>query len=247
MVTADEYRHIALADVQSTNLECLDRARAGDPGNLWITADRQLQGRARRGRSWVSEPGNLYASLLLIDPAEPKALANLPLAVAVAAHAAISRALPQGAAAATIKWPNDILVGGAKVCGILLESEILADGRRAVVIGCGINIAHSPQETLYRASTLHAAGSTVSPEELFARLCQSMADALTLWGGGQGVKAVCDAWKAHAEGIGHHIKINLPNRTVTGQFRDIDPFGGLVLTDDDGDTQVIAAGDVFFD
>ncbi len=233
--------------MQSTNLECLEKAREGDRGNLWITADRQLAGRARRGRQWVSEPGNLYASLLLIDPAVPTALASLPLAVAVAVHSAIGRVLPDGASRATIKWPNDILIDGSKVCGILLESETLDNGRQAVVIGCGINISHAPQEVIYPATTLQAAGSSVSPDELFARLCQTMADALQLWDSGRGVRAIRDAWLAHAEGIGRHVTVNLPDRSISGQFRDIDPSGGLVLVDDDGQSQVIAAGDVFFD
>ena len=247
MITADDFRHIALAEVQSTNLECLEWARGGDPGNLWITADRQLSGRARRGRLWISEPGNLYASLLLIDPATPTALVSLPLAVAVAAQAAISRVLRDGAAPATIKWPNDILVGGSKVCGILLESETLENGRRAVVIGCGINVSHAPQDVLYPTTTLRGAGASVSPDELFARLCLAVAEALRVWDGGRGVKAVRDAWVANAEGIGRHITVNLPNRTITGQFRDIDPSGGLVLVDQDRHSQVVAAGDVFFD
>jgi BirA family biotin operon repressor/biotin-[acetyl-CoA-carboxylase] ligase len=247
LITAGDFRHIALDDVQSTNLECLDRARAGDPGNLWITANRQLGGRARRGRSWISEPGNLYASLLLIDPAPPAALASLPLAVAVAVHSAISRVLPIGAARATIKWPNDILVNGAKTSGILLESETFDGGRRAVVIGCGINVAHAPENVQYPATTLNAVGSPVSPDELFARLCQAMAEQLQQWDRGRGIKAVRQAWLGSAEGVGKHITVHLPDRSISGQFKDIDTAGCLVLMDDDKTTRTIAAGDVFFD
>ena len=116
-----------------------------------------------------------------------------------------------------------------------------------MVIGCGINVAHAPQDVIYQATTLRAEGSSVSPDELFARLCQSMADALNLWDGGRGIRAIRDAWLAHAEGIGRYITVNLPDRSISGQFRDIDPSGGLVLVDDDGHSQVIAAGDVFFD
>jgi len=247
LITANDFRHIALDDVQSTNLECLDRARAGDPGNLWITANRQLGGRARRGRNWVSEPGNLYASLLLIDPAPPADLASLPLAVAVAVHAAISRTLPPGAAAPTIKWPNDILVGGAKISGILLESETLENDQRALVIGCGINVAHAPEHVHYPTTTLRAVGSPVAPEELFAHLCQTMARQLQLWDGGRGIGAVRQAWLDHAQGIGKRITVHLPDRTISGRFQDIDETGCLVMVDDDRRIQTIAAGDVFFE
>jgi BirA family biotin operon repressor/biotin-[acetyl-CoA-carboxylase] ligase len=110
-----DFRHIELGDVASTNLECMERARSGDEGRLWITAVRQTGGRARRGRSWVSEPGNLYSSLLLIDPAPWAALASLPLAVTVAVEDAVSSALPAEAAQTLrIKWPNDLLIGGER-------------------------------------------------------------------------------------------------------------------------------------
>ena len=248
MIPADDYRHVALGDVESTNLECLAKAREGDPGKLWITANRQLGGRARRGRHWVSEPGNLYASLLLIDPAaSTAALASLPLVAGVAVHAAIRAALPPGGMRATLKWPNDVLLEGAKVSGILLESELLDDGRQAVVIGCGINVVQAPDHALYPAATLRAAGSAVSPEELFAHLCHAMADWLARWNGGQGIASVREAWLANATGIGQHITVNLPDRALTGRFQEIDMAGCLVLVDDLGHRRTIAAGDVFFD
>ena len=246
MIGAEDFRHIALGDVQSTNLECLERARAGDPGNLWITADRQLGGRARRGRSWISEPGNLYASLLLIDPAPPPALASLPLAVAVAVHAAVAAALPLSAPVPTIKWPNDVLVGGAKISGILLESEALANKRHAVVIGCGINVAHAPDHAAYPTTTLRVAGSTLSPDELFAKLCLSMARNLQQWDGGRGIETVRRAWLECAQGVGEHITVNLTDRSITGRFKEIDASGCLVMDGDDGRRRTIAAGDIFF-
>lgn len=241
-----DFRHVALGDVDSTNLECLKRARDGDPGNLWVTANRQLQGRARRGRNWVSEPGNLFASLLLVDPAPPTALATLPMAVAVAVYRAISWVLPQGAAKATIKWPNDVLIGGAKVAGVLLESETLPDGKPAVVIGCGIDVVQAPDEVMYPATTLRAAGASASAEEVFARLCQTMGEELGVWNAGRGVSAVREAWLEHAEGVGKPITVKLPYETISGIFKEIDQSGCLVLVDEDKTTRTIAAGDVFF-
>ena len=106
-VSLDDFRHTALADVGSTNTECLIRARAGDPGLHWITATRQISGRGRRGRSWASEPGNLYASLLLIDPAPMEKLQSLPLAVAVAVHRAIQAVMPAGRGRRGRSWASD--------------------------------------------------------------------------------------------------------------------------------------------
>lgn len=213
---------------------------------MWVTANRQVKGRARRGRGWVSEPGNLYSSLLLIDPADPAALASLPLVIAVAAHAAISRVLPPGAAKPTIKWPNDVLINGAKVSGILLEGERLADGRMAVVIGCGINVAHAPEGVIYPTTTLQAQGASVSAEELFARLYQSMGEGLAAWNRGRGISSIRQAWLENAEGLGKTITVNLPAESIVGTFRDIDQSGCLVLVDKDNRIKTIAAGDVFF-
>jgi len=242
-----EFRHIELGDVASTNAECMERARAGDAGGLWITATRQTGGRGRRGRTWVSEPGNLYSSLLLIDPAPQQALASLPLAVTVAVYEAVASALPGDARQALkIKWPNDLLINGHKTSGILIEAEQLADGRRAVVIGCGINVAHRPDTGLYPSTCLADQGSASMPQELFARLVVSMDDVLNDWDEGRGLARVRSAWIERAEGIGKPVTVNLPDRQIHGLFGGIDKEGRLMLAMPDGVTQTIASGDVFF-
>ncbi len=242
-----DFRHIELGDVASTNIECMERAKAGDPGGLWITAVRQTGGRARRGRNWVSEPGNLYSSLLLIDPAPWEALASLPMAVTVAVHDAIASVLPTDAAEALrIKWPNDMLISGRKTSGILIEAEQLADGRRAVVIGCGVNVAHFPEAGLYPATCLADQGSATTPQELFARLVVSMDHTLNTWDQGRGLPAIRDAWIDRAQGIGDPVTVNLPERQIHGLFDGIDDEGRLMLAMPDGSRQMIASGDVFF-
>ncbi|GEO86392.1 biotin--[acetyl-CoA-carboxylase] ligase [Ciceribacter naphthalenivorans] len=230
----------------STNSECLARARAGDFGFLWITADTQTGGRGRRGRAWSSQPGNLYASLLLIDPAPMERLPSLPLAVALAVHGAIRPVLPLDAPALEVKWPNDILIGRKKTCGILLEAERLADGRNALVIGIGINITAKPGETAYPVTSLAENGATVSPPELFAHLFASMADILALWDEGKGVSRIVDLWRAAACGIGEKITVNLPDRSISGYFSGIDDKGMLILDRGAEGRMTIAAGDVFF-
>ncbi|MFC3071910.1 biotin--[acetyl-CoA-carboxylase] ligase [Shinella pollutisoli] len=242
----DDFRHEALAEVGSTNTECLERARKGALSGLWITARRQTVGRGRRGRAWSSEPGNLYASLLLIDPAPMDRLGSLPLVVAVALQAAVSRVMPPGGPRVLVKWPNDLLIDGCKISGILVEAEVLPDGRQAVVIGCGVNIATAPDAGLYPIATLRQFGVSASPEELFAHLFAEMAEALSLWNRGDGVAAVMARWRAVASGVGEKITVNLPDRSISGRFAGIDDTGLLRLETGDGGERLIAAGDVFF-
>ncbi len=242
----ERFRHEALDDVGSTNTVCMERARAGDPGHLWITARRQLGGRGRRGRTWVSEAGNLYASQLLIDAAPVAALGSLPIAVALALHRAIVAEMPFAGDRVAIKWPNDVLVDGRKVSGILIEAENLADGRHAVVIGCGVNIAHRPDNPLYPTITLGEAGATTSPESLFAHLMQELAEILAIWDAGRGVAAVVSEWRRHVKGIGAAITVNLPDRSISGVFSAIEDDGLLQLRLPTGEMMRVAAGDVFF-
>ena len=242
----DAFRHEALSEVGSTNVDCLARARAGDAGLLWITAERQLAGRGRRGRTWASEPGNLYSSLLLIDPAPPERIGSLPLAVAVAVHAAVKAVLPPGGDPLEVKWPNDILIGRRKTCGILLEGEGLPDGRRALVIGIGINIRHMPDSAPYAVTRLADHGANVSPEELFAHLFREMAEVLESWNEGRGTAEISRRWREVACGVGEKITVNLPDRSLVGTFAGIDERGFLLLDTGGSALMPIAAGDVFF-
>jgi BirA family biotin operon repressor/biotin-[acetyl-CoA-carboxylase] ligase len=241
-----DFRHEALSETSSTNSECLTRARAGDAGNLWITADRQTSGRGRRGRPWVSEPGNLYASLLLIDPAPLDRLGSLPLAVAVAVHQAVREVLPPASESVEVKWPNDILIGRKKTCGILIEGEALPSGRYALVIGVGINVSAMPENPLYPVTCLREQGASVSPEELFAHLYAATAEALDAWDTGRGVGEITARWRRVACGIGEKITVNLPDRSISGKFAGIDDSGLLMLDIGAGRIMTIAAGDVFF-
>jgi len=241
------WRHLDLMAVGSTNAEAMALAAAGDLGNLWITAAEQLSGRGRRGREWSSPPGNLYASALLINPAPITGLGALPLVVAVAVREAIAACgLPPGTLL-SIKWPNDILLNGAKCCGMLLESQILRDGRLAVVIGCGINIVSHPDPGLYPATALNREGISATPATLFAHLARAMDKALALWDGGRGMAAIRDRWLAHAHGLGESITVNLATERVEGLFEGIDADGILLLRTRQGAIQPISAGDLFFD
>ncbi|MDP3897624.1 MAG: biotin--[acetyl-CoA-carboxylase] ligase [Mesorhizobium sp.] len=240
------YRRIALGDVGSTNTVALEAARAGDPGNLWVTARRQLSGRGRRGRPWISEEGNLYASLLLVDPAPPARLGTLPLAAALAVYRALKPLFASAPQALAIKWPNDILVDGRKINGILLESETLPGGRMAVVIGCGINIAHHPDNPAYPATDLAACGIATTVEAQFSALARAMSAIVTQWNRGFGFAAIREDWLRAARGIGDPVTVNLHDGAISGRFEDIDMEGHLCLLTQEGGRRRISAGDLFF-
>lgn len=244
--TVPRWRHLALGDVGSTNSEALRLAQQGDPGGIWITARRQLAGRGRHGRQWISEAGNLYASLLLIDPAPMRALGTLPLAAALAVYRALKTLFPRAPAALSIKWPNDILVDGAKINGILLESAVLPSGRMAVIVGCGINCAHHPGNALYPTTDLASCGVTVPPECMFLLLCEAMSATLAEWDQGNGFAAIRDAWLRAAHRLGASVTVTLPDATLSGIFEEIDRDGFLCLRLGDGQIRKISAGDLFF-
>jgi BirA family transcriptional regulator, biotin operon repressor / biotin---[acetyl-CoA-carboxylase] ligase len=243
VATAKGVRLEPHATVGSTNAEALARARAGDPGPLWITAQRQTAGRGRRGRTWVSEPGNLYATLLLTDPAPVERAAELSFVVALAVHDAITELAPALAGRLALKWPNDVLVDGAKVAGILLESE---GGRPfAVAVGIGVNCAHHPDVTSYAAIDLASAGVPITPERLFAALSRTMVARLTQWDRARGFAAIRADWLARAAGVGDTIRVALADRKLEGRFEALDSAGHLVLRLGDGNVTAITAGDVF--
>jgi BirA family biotin operon repressor/biotin-[acetyl-CoA-carboxylase] ligase len=244
-MSLDDFRHEALSETSSTNCECVARARAGDRGLLWVTAERQTGGRGRRGRPWISERGNLYASLLLIDPAPMERLGSLPLAVAVAVHQAIRQVLPIHAGPLEVKWPNDIMIGRKKTCGILVEGESLPDGRHALVVGIGVNVSVMPENPLYPVTCIRDQGSAASPEELFAHLFASMAEVLGAWDRGRGIREITARWREVACGVGEKITVNLPDRSISGHFAGIDDNGLLMLDTGAGRMMTIAAGDVF--
>lgn len=229
----------------STNVDVLDLARAGDPGRVWVVSERQEGGRARRGRSWTSEPGNLYASALLIDPCAPRHLPELPFVSVLAAADAVFRAT-DGHRTPGIKWPNDLMLSGRKLAGILLETTRTGDGRTAVAVGIGINCRHYPFATETPATSLLTEGADVLPERLFDELAAAFAARLDQWCAGAGFAAIRAAWLARAVGIGSRIRVRLVDGEDGGVFEAIDEAGLLILARDDGSRRTVSAGDVFF-
>jgi BirA family biotin operon repressor/biotin-[acetyl-CoA-carboxylase] ligase len=224
----------------STNAEALDLGRQGERGPLWIVGERQTAGRGRRGRAWVSEPGNLFASLLLTVAAPPERRPQLSLVAALAVHDAVVEVA--AGLKPLIKWPNDLLLGRAKFAGILVEGEGGDDG--AVAIGIGVNCASHPVDADYPATDLAAAGVLVSPAMLFRPLSLKMIGRLAQWNGGEGFSTVRADWMARAAGIGEEVRVTLADRELSGRFEAIDETGSLMLRLPDGHALAITAADV---
>jgi BirA family transcriptional regulator, biotin operon repressor / biotin---[acetyl-CoA-carboxylase] ligase len=242
--TAAGYRLLAHEVLGSTNPEALALARRGERGPFWVTALRQTAGRGRRGSHWSSPPGNLYATLLLDDPGPAEHAPELSFVAALAVHDAIIDCAPAVRERLTLKWPNDLLCDGAKLAGILIESESVT-GRLAVAIGVGVNCLHHPAQTPYPTTDLHAGGAEVSAEILFVALSGTMPRRLIQWNRGAGFDAIRDEWIARAAGIGNDMRVRLPDRELFGRFEALDERGRLLLRLADGTLQTITAGDVF--
>ena len=219
-------------------------ARDGDLGPLWVVADEQTGGRGRLGRAWASPPGNLYASLLLIDPSPPERCAELGFVAGVALARAV-QAMSGGDGRLRLKWPNDLMFEDAKLSGMLLESTRLPDGRLACIIGCGVNCQSHPDGLAYPATDLTAAlDHQIAPGDVYTALSVSMAGTLATWRGGAGFASIRRDWLALAHGLGRPLRARLHRGEFTGLFHGIDENGRLILLTDNG-PMTIEAGDIF--
>jgi BirA family biotin operon repressor/biotin-[acetyl-CoA-carboxylase] ligase len=235
-------RHKPYDTLGSTNAEALALARAGERGPLWITAKTQTAGRGRRGNAWVSAPGNLFATLLLTQPSPQAAAPQLSFVAALALHDAVSECASRLASQLNVKWPNDLLLGGKKCAGILIEGD---NGQSfAVAIGIGLNCASHPPETANPATDLATDGAEVTPGRLLEALGITMARRLTQWRRGEGFAAIRADWLKRAAGLGDDIRVRLPEREMTGRFEGLDDAGCLLLKTAGGLTTV-TAGEVF--
>ena len=242
------YRLHHHASLGSTNEEALALGRAGDPGRLWVLADRQTAGRGRVGRSWASPVGNHHATLLLVDPCEPHLAPQLGFVAGVAlARALLGIVSPDRAIA--LKWPNDILSGGAKLAGVLVEGGIRSNAARSAgfsaVLGFGVNCASHPTDLSYPATHLGLiAGEAGTRDAVFTALSASVVDALALWDRGRNFAGIRRAWLDHALPQGVTLAVVRQGATHKGRFKSVDADGRLILDTDSG-CLTVEAGDVF--
>lgn len=236
-------RHERYETLGSTNAEALVRARAGVRGPLWITAEAQSGGRGRRGKSWVSPPGNLYATLLLTEPSPPSLAPQLSFVAGLAVHDAVAACAPGLAPKLRLKWPNDVLLDGRKLSGMLIEAE--SQPRFSLAIGIGVNCVSHPLDTGYGATDLQANNVAIAAQDLLPRLAAAMSARVEQWAAGAGFATIRSDWLARAASLGETILVRLPERELTGIFEGIDADGRLLLVTPDKTTETVAAGDIF--
>ncbi len=232
--------------VGSTNDEASRLARAGAPTGTVVVAREQSKGRGRLGRQWYSPPGNLYASIVIRPECPLAATSGLSLLAGVALGEALTALGPKGLDLG-LKWPNDVLIGGAKTAGILLESTAGEAGRTAfVIIGAGVNIRRAPGDTPYPVTSLAAAGfGDLAPLDLLETYTARLAHWLDRWQR-EGFADVRDAWRARAQGIGERVRLRLDRDEIVGLFVDLTEGGALVIEQADGRRREVAAGDVIY-
>jgi BirA family biotin operon repressor/biotin-[acetyl-CoA-carboxylase] ligase len=228
--------------LDSTNAEALRRAAAGEAGPLWIMALSQTAARGRRGRTWASPAGNFGATLLIRPPGDA-ALRSFVAALGLFDAMVAVTGRPELFA---LKWPNDVLLGGRKLAGILLE----AVNGGALAVGVGVNLATAPEPGTLEAGAVppvslsEATGLAIGAEDFLDQLAPAVAaweDRLA----DEGFAPVRSAWLARATRLGEPIVARLPGRTLEGRFETVDARGALVLATDAGRV-VLPAADITF-
>jgi len=229
----------------STNTTARELALAGTPEGVVVIAEAQTRGRGRLGRSWVSPPyRNLYLSVLLRPPLPPAAAPQIALVAGLSA----ARAIAAFGATAQVKWPNDVLVDGRKVAGILTEMESDGDRIAAVILGIGINVNLAldefPEELRDKAGSVAAAlGHSVARHELADRLLSALERDYDLFCM-QGFAALRDDWNRLSCLSGRSVEIADGTRRVAGAVIGLDADGSLLLRAADGTQVSVLAGDV---
>lgn len=240
---------VTRAAVESTNDTAWEALAGGAPAGTVVVADVQTRGRGRAGRRWHLEPGKgLALSVLLPLGCDRGPLGVLPLGAGLA----LARGLARLDVAAELKWPNDLLVGGRKLSGILCERRGPschgdAGAGEAAVIGVGVNVSERredfPPEIRERATSLALEGFALDRETVAAEFLNALEPLWTALQEG-GREEVLDAWRARASFWGAIVKVRTPAGEIRGVARTLDPEGGLVLRLDSGSETTVLAGDV---
>ncbi|MGK3964727.1 biotin--[acetyl-CoA-carboxylase] ligase [Sorangium sp. So ce118] len=241
------------AETASTNDDARSAAAAGAPHGAAFLADAQTQGRGRGGRSWHSPPGeNLYLSVVLRPGLPASSVAPIALVMGLAVASVVERRLASAArrgapgegsaAEVRLKWPNDVLVGGRKLAGILVEAQLRGDAVSSVIVGVGLNVHAStfPPELAARATSLALLGIDDVPRELLAaELLQALGDAAARFEAGRLAPFAEDL--ARLDWLrGRRVDV----AGVTGVAAGIDPEGHLLIHGADGVLRAVAAGEV---
>jgi BirA family biotin operon repressor/biotin-[acetyl-CoA-carboxylase] ligase len=220
----------------STNADLLARLASGEHvgEGHWLVADRQTAGRGRLGRGWNDGQGNFMGSTVVHLTAGDPSPATLALVAGVALAKAVAALAP--GLDAQLKWPNDLLIDGAKCAGILMERT-----GNSVVIGIGVNLVAAPELPDRPTATLAASGAAIDRDRFAEGLAIAMTDAVWTWRQ-EGVTSIVRAWLPQAHPVGTPLRVS--EQGIDGFFDGLAPDGALRLRREGGETMLIHAGDV---
>ena len=229
--------------IDSTNLEAHRQFASGQREPLFLLADEQTAGKGRLDRNWASLRGNCYSTLMLpLHADKANDISVVPQVGFVIALAVADVVRKLTLAEPKLKWPNDVLVGGAKIAGIL--SEVLSTNPLTVAIGCGINVAHAPAGLAYPATCLNAEGAHADRDIAFQSYRAALAKWFTLWSNGLGFATIRAAWVQQAIGIGETVSMTIGTEHLTGTFEGLTEQGAVVLKPSVGPPHILHAGDL---
>jgi|Deesub1362A_J573_1020465.scaffolds.fasta_scaffold00108_86 BirA family biotin operon repressor/biotin-[acetyl-CoA-carboxylase] ligase len=237
------WRVIFLSRTGSTQDEARSLARGGAPEGTVVVAETQTTGRGRLGRRWFSPRGGLYLSVLLRPSLRPREVLRLPLMTGVAVAEAIGRFV---AGSPQLKWPNDVLLEGRKVAGILCELDAEADRVHHVILGIGINVNNEiPPQVRETAVSLkeHRGGLSLNKGDLFVALIRDL-DQQYRRSRCLGFEPVFQGWRSLSSTLGRPVRIQSGDEEIVGEALDIDSDGALIVRRVDGETVRVIAGDV---
>lgn len=244
----DGYGRRVMAEVDSTNAEAA-RVAPGLTRPEWILGLRQTQGRGRRGRAWSDPEGNFAATLVLQPTESPEVVALRSFVAALALFDAVSMVTGRSEGLA-LKWPNDVLLNGGKLAGILLESLGTRGGVAHLAIGVGVNLGEAPEvDSLHEGALRPVAlaeetGALVTPEEFLELLAARYAEREAAFVA-EGFGTIREAWLMRAARLGEQIVARTGREEWRGTFETVDARGNLVITSD-GERRAIPAAEVFF-
>jgi BirA family biotin operon repressor/biotin-[acetyl-CoA-carboxylase] ligase len=231
-VLPDGWTLVVLPSVGSTNDEAARLAETGCPEGTVVWAREQTGGRGRRGRHWASPAGNLYTSTILRPACSAPRAAELGFVAALA----VAEIVPPGREV-RVKWPNDVLVDGGKVAGILPESSIGPRGEvEHVVLGIGVNVGFAPQMPDMRYPGAALGGAV---EDALGKLLAALASRMAQWRR-EGFETVRAAWLAKAGPLGLEVDVRLGEELVRGRFAGMDREGALLLETPAGPRKIVA-------
>lgn len=239
-----EFRTTKLLSTISTNEDAKRAAERGEADGFVVHAEQQTAGRGRQGRVWDSPVGNLYASTLLRIDSSLQSAGHYSFITALAIADALQAFIPT--ANIQLKWPNDVLVDGKKISGILLEAATVVDGKVAwLVIGTGINVRHHPENAAYPTTSIIDCGGDpdLSADKVLTLFLQHLSAWCAIYRD-VGFPAIRSTWLHHAKK--GWLTARLPHCTYEGEFLDLDDQGRLIIRLADGAEQAIAAADIFF-